>query len=58
MEIITTKSKLTRPSGVLKDDELINGNKVLKNSFDDGALSGDYLTPWLKRAEQQRSRLS
>lgn len=39
--------------GVLKDADLISGNKDLENSTDDGALDRDYLSPKLKRAEQQ-----
>lgn len=39
--------------GVHKDADLISGNKDLENSIDDGALDRDYLSPKLKRTEQQ-----
>lgn len=51
--MITTEGELTGPSGVLKDTDLISGNKDLENSFDNGALDRDYLAPRLQRAEQQ-----
>lgn len=55
--MITTEGELTGPWGVLRDADLISGNKDLENSFDDGALDRDYLAPKLQRAERQAEDL-
>lgn len=57
--MITTKSQLTGPSGVLKDSNLISGNKVLENSFEE-MLSTEiiFLPGWGEQTSRPRSGLS